>query len=127
MAKDWSFGPYLHVDDAAAAIDWYVSVFGATERERYPMDDGTIGHAELNIYGNKLYLADLKTGLPRPKHYKDVPMSLYAVVPDVDVVFNRAIREGATLERPLTNQEYGHRNGGFIDPFGHVWYVSSPL
>ncbi len=59
--------------------------------------------------------------------YNDVPITLYANVPDVDAVFNRAIESGAQLDRPLTDQEYGERNGGFIDPYGHVWYVSTPI
>lgn len=93
------------------------------------MPDGTIGHAELDIHGNKLCLADADDShpFPRPSTYNDVPILLYAVVPDVDAVFNRAIAEGAQIERPVTNQPYGERNGGFVDPFGHVWYVGTPI
>jgi PhnB protein len=124
--ESWVLAPYLHVDDARAAIDWYVRVLGATELERYEMDNGKIGHAELDVHGNKLCLADMSPG-PRPNHYDEVPITLYAVVPDVDAVFNRAIEAGATVDRPLADQSYGHRNGGFVDPFGHVWYVSTPI
>lgn len=123
----WTFAPYLHVDNAREAIDWYVRVLGARELERYEMDDGKIGHAELDLHGNVLYLADCSTGLPMPQHYNQVPIGLYAIVPDVDDVFNRAIEAGASVDRPLADQSYGHRNGGFVDPFGHVWYVSTPI
>lgn len=122
----WTFGPYLHVDDAAAAIDWYVNVLGAVERERYEMDNGKIAHAELDLHGNTLCLADLSPG-PPPDRYDQVPITLYAVVPNVDAVFNRAIEAGARVDRPLTDQAYGYRNGGFIDPFGHIWYISTPI
>ena len=124
--ESWMLAPYLHVDDARAAIDWYVRVLGAIERERYEMDNGNIGHAELDVHGNTLCLADMSPG-PRPAHYQDVPITLYAVVPDVDTVFNRAIEAGASVDRELADQDYGHRNGGFVDPFGHVWYVSTPI
>jgi PhnB protein len=122
----WTFAPYLHVGDAAAAIDWYVRVFGAVERERNEMD-GRIVHAELDLHGNLLCLADLDTGAPHPAHYYEVPISLYAIVPDVDAVFERAVDAGASIDRDLADQPYGHRIGGFVDPFGHTWFVSTPI
>lgn len=125
--NNWTLAPYLRVNGADAAIAWYVRALGATEKARYEMPDGSIAHAELDLYGNMLCLADASRSYPRPKTYDDVPITLYAMVPDVDAVFNRAIEEGAQMDRPLTNQEYGERNGGFIDPFGHVWYVSTPI
>lgn len=123
----WTFAPYLHVDNASDAIDWYVRALGAVERERFQMDSGEIGHAELDLHGNILYLADLKTGHPRPEHYNQVPITLYAIVPDVDDVFNRAIDSGATIDRAVMDQPYGYRSGGFVDPFGHVWHVATPI
>jgi len=125
----WTLAPYLRVSDARQAIDWYVAVLGATEKERYEMPDGKIGHAELEVHGNLLCLADTSGAdqLQRPKSYNDVPITLYAIVPDVDTVFAKAIETGAQIDRPLADQSYGHRNGGFIDPYGHVWYVSTPL
>ncbi len=124
--RPWSFAPYLHSSDAAAAIDWYVRALGATVRERYD-DAGKVMHAELDLHGNLLCVADCPTDLPEPNSYADVAIGLYAVVPDVDAVFNRAIEAGARIERPLADQPYGHRNGGFVDPFGNVWYVSMPI
>ena len=124
--SQWTFGPYLHVDDARAAIDWYVGALGAVVRECHEMGNGKIGHAELDLHGNVLCLADCPTDAPAPQRYSDVAIGLYAVVPDVDAVFKAAIDAGAEVERPLTDQAYGHRNGGFIDPFGNVWYVSMP-
>ncbi len=123
----WTFSPYLHVDDARAAIDWYVRALGAAVHECYEMENGKIGHAELDLHGNVLCLADCPTNTPTPQRYSDVAIGLYAVVPDVDAVFNAAVDAGATVERPLADQAYGQRNGGFIDPFGNVWYVSMPI
>lgn len=125
----WTLAPYLRVADAREAIKWYVSVFGATEKERYEMPDGKIGHAEIDVHGNLLCLADASASnqFQQPKSYNEVPITLYAIVPDVDTVFAKAIEAGSQIDRPLANQPYGHRNGGFIDPYGHVWYVSTPL
>jgi PhnB protein len=123
----WTFSPYLHLENAREAIDWYARALGAEVRECHEMGDGKIGHAELDLHGNVLCLADCATGTPLPKRYSDVAIGLYAVVPDVDAVFNAAVAAGATVERPLADQPYGHRNGGFIDPFGNVWYVSMPI
>lgn len=128
MAENrWTFGPYLHVDNAQAALDWYVRALGAVVRERHEMENGKIGHAELDLHGNMFCLADCPTNAPMPQRYSDVAIGLYAVVPDVDAVFQAAVDAGATVERPLADQAYGHRNGGFIDPFGNVWYVSMPI
>lgn len=129
MDTKWTLAPYLRVKDAAAAIAWYCKALGAVEQARYEMADGSIGHAELDVHGNMLCLADSSPSqqFPVPQTYNDVPITLYALVPDVDAVFNRAVESGARVERPLANQEYGERNGGFVDPFGHIWYVSTPI
>jgi PhnB protein len=125
----WILAPYLRVDDAAKAIDFYARALGALEIFRYSMPDGKIGHAELELHGNKLCLADsdFSEGARSPAGRLDAPIMLYAIVPDVDEVFKRAIEAGATVSRPLADQDYGERNGGFVDPFGHHWFVGTPL
>ena len=127
--KPWIFGPYLRVEGAAAAIDWYVQALGAKEKERVQIADGKIMHAELEIHGHLLCLADTERRgqFARPNNYNDVPITLYAVVPDADAIFQRAIECGARSDRDSTDQPYGFRAAGFIDPFGHVWYVLSAL
>lgn len=129
MVASWSLAPYLRTDNAAEAIAWYVRALGASEVARYEMPDGTIGHAELDVHGNRLCLADTQARgqFPEPQTYNDVPMFLYAQVPDVDAVFEQAVREGARVDRAVADQTYGERTGGFIDPYGHMWYVSTPI
>jgi PhnB protein len=124
----WTLAPYLRVDDAAKAIDFYTRALGAVEIFRYPMPDGTIGHAELDFHGNKLCLADsdFSEGARSAAGRLDAPIMLYAIVPAVDEVFARAIEAGAVVSRPLADQDYGERNGGFVDPFGHHWFVGTP-
>lgn len=120
--------PYLCCADAAAAIDFYISVFGAVEVQRWTADDGRIGHAELSLAGEPLFLADEhpEIGVRGPHAYGGTPVSFVLSVPDADVTVDRACDAGATLERPVTMQDDGARAGWVIDPFGHRWNLQTP-
>jgi PhnB protein len=120
--------PYLAVADAAAAIDFYARVFGATETIRMTGEDGRIGHAELDLAGSRVMLSDEhpEIGVHGPAHYGGTPVSLVVQVPDVDEVFARAVAAGATVERPVADQFHGERSGWFADPWGHRWNVGTP-
>ena len=119
--------PYLIVDGAAAAIDFYVRAFGAVEVMRIPGPNGRLGHAEVRIGDSHLMLADEnpEMGFRGPKSGGGSAVSLVLYVPDCDAVIERAVAAGATLTRPPADQFYGDRSGGFTDPFGHSWYVST--
>jgi PhnB protein len=116
--------PYLIVDGAAAAIDFYKTAFGATEIMRMPNPDGKIGHADLMIGGGHIMLADASPdmGVRGPEAFGGSPVSLCIYVEDVDRVVGRAVAAGAKLTRPVADQFYGDRTGGLTDPFGHSWY-----
>ncbi|HEY1281183.1 MAG TPA: VOC family protein [Acidimicrobiales bacterium] len=118
---------YITVDGAAAAIEFYKSVLGATERGRLPGPDGRIGHAELNIGDSLIMLSDAfpDMGVRDPKDIGGTPVTLSVYVEDVDDVFARALAAGATEQRPVQNQFYGDRSGQFVDPWGHRWNVAS--
>ncbi|MFD9609959.1 VOC family protein [Streptomyces sp. NPDC004290] len=119
--------PYLCVDGAAAAIDFYVAVFGATERMRMPAPDGTIGHAELELGNSLIMLADEFPGMNfrSPKAVGGTPVTLHVYVEDVDAVFADALARGAKELSPVKNEFYGDRTGQFEDPFGHRWNLST--
>lgn len=119
--------PYLCVDGAAAAIDFYVSVLGATERMRMPAPGGKIGHAELQLGNSIIMLADEfpEMGFRSPKAVGDTPVTLHVYVEDVDSVFADALAKGARELRAVKNEFYGDRTGQFEDPFGHRWSVAS--
>lgn len=119
--------PYITVHDAAAAIEWYTSVFGARETTRYVGDDGRIGHGELDIGGAVLMLADEYPdfGAVSPQTVGGTPVKLYLEVDDVDAVWNLALERGADAQRPPEDQPYGRRACAFGDPFGHQWMVQS--
>jgi PhnB protein len=119
--------PYLVIDGAAAAIDFYVGVLGATERMRMPGPDGTVGHAELEIGDSVLMVADEfpDMGFRGPKAIGGTPVTLSVYVEDVDATYARAIAAGAAELRAVEDQFYGDRSGQFEDPFGHRWTVAS--
>lgn len=121
-----SVTPYLVLDGAAAALDWYARALGATEIMRMPMGD-RIGHAEIRIGDSVVMLSDEwpNMNLLGPKARGGVTASLMIYVPDVDAAFARAIEAGATEERPVADQFYGDRSGTLVDPFGHRWMIST--
>jgi PhnB protein len=119
--------PYLIVDGAAAAIDFYTSVLGATERMRMGGPEGKVGHAELEIGDSVIMLADEHPEIDArgPRSVGGTPVSLHVYVEDADRVFERAIEAGATALRPVEDQFYGDRLGTFEDPFGHQWNIAT--
>jgi PhnB protein len=127
-----SLSPHLVVDDAAAAIDFYVKAFGATELGRVPHPDGRLVHAALNINGSTVMLnddfpeyADGKSSTP--KALGGTPVTLHLQVPDVETAFARAVDAGATVVAPLEDQFWGDRYGVVSDPFGHHWSLGQPV
>ena len=119
--------PYLIVDGAAKALEFYVRAFGAEETFRFPTPDGKIGHAEIRIGDSMVMLADEYPGFgyKSPPAYGGTPVSICLYVADVDQLFARAIAAGARVQRPVQDQFYGDRTGTLIDPFGHVWSIAT--
>jgi len=119
--------PYLIVDDASAAIDFYSNVFGAKERVRMPAPEGKIGHAELQLGDSLIMLADEfpDMGNRSPRSVGGSPVTVSVYTEDVDDVHERALKAGAKELRPVENQFYGDRAGQFEDPFGHRWSVAT--
>lgn len=122
-----SVTPYLIVDDAAAAIDFYTTAFGATELFRMPMGD-KIGHAEIKIGNSPVMLADEfpERDIRGPKSRGGTTSSLMIYVEDVDATFRQAIDAGGKVDgEGVKDQFYGDRSGTLIDPFGHKWTVAT--
>jgi PhnB protein len=124
-----SITPYLIVDGAARAIDFYKAAFGAVELLRFPGPDGKIGHAELRIGDSVIMLADPSeaSNARPPGAFGGSPITLMLYVEAVDDVVARAVAQGATIVRPLADQFYGDRTGGISDPFGHQWHVATHI
>ncbi len=119
--------PYLSIEGAADALAFYADIFGATERMRLAAPGGKIGHAEIEIGKSMIMLSDTSPdmGAPSPQALGGSPVFLMVYVEDVDDVFARAIKAGATELQPVQDQFYGDRSGQFRDPFGHCWNVAS--
>jgi PhnB protein len=119
--------PYIAVDDAAAAIEYYTNAFGAKERARMDTPDGKIGHAELEIGGAVLMLSD---ALPQfetrsPSELGGTTVSIFMYVEDVDATVKKAVAAGATLTMEVEDQFWGDRFGIVRDPFGHLWSIAT--
>ncbi len=121
--------PYLIIDGAAAAIDFYKKVFGAVEVMRLPGPDGRLGHAEITIGDSHVMMADENPDMNAraPKSVGGSPISLLLYVDNVDQTVERAVAAGAKLVRPVEDKFYGDRMGGIEDPFGHQWYVGTHI
>lgn len=119
--------PYLVVDGATKALEFYKRVFGATERMRMPGPGGKIGHAEIDIGDSVIMLADEhpEMGARGPRAFGGAAVSLHLYVPDVDATVQQAVAAGAKLLRPVEDKFYGDRMGTIEDPFGHHWHVST--
>jgi PhnB protein len=119
--------PYLAVDGAAAAIDFYKNVLGARERMRMPTPDGRIGHAELEVGSSVIMLADESPEMDfvGPKKVGGTPVAIHVYVNDVDAAVERAADGGAMITRAVEDRFYGDRSGQFIDPFGHRWDLAT--
>jgi PhnB protein len=119
--------PYLCVDGAAAAIDFYGRVLGATERMRMGGPDGKVGHAELQIGSGLVMLADEFPGMGQrsPRSLGGSPVTVSVYVEDVDAVFAKALDAGAKEVRAVETQFYGDRAGQFEDPWGHLWSIAT--
>jgi PhnB protein len=122
-----SVTPYLILSGAADAIEFYKTAFGAAEVMRMPAPGGKVGHAEVEIGGSRIMLADEypDMGYRGPKAIGGTPVTLHLYVDDVDTVARQAVAAGAKELRPVKDQFYGDRSGSFEDPFGHVWHIST--
>ena len=120
-----SVTPYLAIDGAARAIAFYAEVFGARESIRLDAPGGKIGHAEIEIGGSVVMLAD-----PWPEGKFTAPrgdeasVGIHLYVADADATFARAVAGGATPVQPMETKFYGDRSGSLRDPFGHLWHVA---
>lgn len=124
-----SVTPYLIMNNAKKAIEFYKAVFGAKDKDLLVMPNGKIGHAELVIGDSVIMLADEAPdyGALAPETVGGTPVTVVLYLEDVDAVVQRAIDAGAVLERPIEDQFYGDRSGAIKDPFGHKWTISTHI
>ncbi len=121
--------PYLVVENASKAINFYKAGFGAKEVMCMNTPDGKVAHAELKIGDSKIMLGEEcpQKGTKSPTSLGGTPMSIYLYVKNVDAVMQSAVAAGATVIREAQDMFYGDRSGGLQDPSGHQWYVATHI
>jgi PhnB protein len=109
--------PYAHPAKALPFIDFLKRAFGAEEMGVY-QQDGRVMHAAVRIGNAVLEMGESPDFLPS---------SFYLNVEDCDAVYQRAIEAGATSLWPPTDQLYGDRTAGLLDPFGYQWMPATHI
>ena len=119
--------PYLIIQGAARAIEFYNKAFGAKEEMRIPAPGDKIGHAEIRIGNAPIMMADEfpDMGFLSPQSLGGSPVGMLVYFEDVDAVFDQALAMGAEVVKPLADQFYGDRAGTIKDPFGHIWTLAT--
>ena len=122
-----SLNPYINIKGCSEAIEFYKKAFGAIEKLRLVMPDGSIAHAELDIEGSLIMMAEENPdwGTKSPDTLGGNPLTIGLYVPDVDQSFQRAIDAGAVEIMPVKDEFYGDRAGQVIDPFGYKWMIAT--
>jgi PhnB protein len=111
--------PWIVTHETRRLLDFITTVFDGEELARVPLEDGSIGHAEIRVGDTVLLAFDQRAGWP------DTPSLLRIFVPDADATMSRAgAAGGRVVTRPLT-QAFGQRGGRVRDPFGNIWWISA--
>ncbi len=121
--------PYLAVEDASAAIDFYQRAFGAKERARMAGPGGSVMHAELEIGDSIVMLSDPfpQSSTKPPKELGGTSVSIMTYVEDTDSVYQQAIDAGATSLMEPDDMFWGDRFSSVEDPFGHQWTIATHI
>ncbi|HTS47588.1 MAG TPA: VOC family protein [Bryobacteraceae bacterium] len=112
---------YLHPLRAEPVIGFLTRAFGAVELEKYATPDGVIHHARVRIGDSVLEMGEAHGP------YQPMPTMFYLYVPDVDALYQRAIKAGATSLSEPADQPYGDRSAGVKDAFGNQWYIATHI
>lgn len=116
--------PYLLYADVDRALDFLARAFGFEEQLRYTGPEGYVNHAEMRLDGAAIYLGDPGDHYRNPKELGQDTVGIYVEVEDVDRHFERAQAAGAEITELPSDQEYGHRRYGAVDPEGHRWFFA---
>jgi PhnB protein len=118
-----TISPYLYYEDGIAALDFLASAFGFKERMRHVDQDGALRHGEMQLK-NAVIMLGTPPDYRNPKHLGAVTVGMYVHVDDVDAHYEQAKAAGAEIQTEPTDQDYGDRNYGALDPEGHQWWFA---
>jgi len=118
--------PYLAINGAVQAVDWYKNVCGAKEMEREQTPDGKVIHARLKVGDSIIMLSDIFPGsaVKNPLEPGRSPVTLHVYSKNVDELWKRAVEADAKVDMQLDDMFWGERYGQITDPFGHSWSLS---
>lgn len=111
--------PWIVTKDTAALLDFVTTAFDGVELGRVPLEDGSIGHAEIRVGETVLLAFDQRADWP------DMPSLLRVFVPDADIAFTAALEAGAREVTALSDNAFGQRGGRVRDPFGNIWWITA--
>jgi len=119
MTTYTTVAPWIVTPDTGRLLDFVTAVFGGTELGRVPLEDGSIGHAEIRVGDTVLLAFDQRPGWPA------MPSLLRVFVADADATMRRAVEAGARVVTAVATQAFGQRGGRVRDPFGNIWWISA--
>ena len=121
--------PYLTVNDAAKAIEFYKKAFGAKERVRMEGPPGKIAHAEIQVGDSMIMLSDEFPGskIRTPNSLGGTTTNIFLYVENVDSLFNQAVQAGAEADMPPSDMFWGDRYAKLTDLFGHAWSIATHI
>ncbi len=121
--------PHIIVNGGEKALEFYQKAFGAEVGHVHKTPDGKVMHAEFKIGDSTLMLADEFPGMscPSPKTAGGSCVVLNLYQDGIDKLFDQAVKAGATVTMPLSNQFWGDRYGQLKDPFGHMWALGQHI
>jgi len=122
--------PYLVVDGAKAAIEFYQKALGAEVVDvSYVPNTEQVMNAQLRIGDSMLMLNDEfpDWGSVGPKKIGGSAVTIHISSKNIDADFQRAIDAGAEVTMPLADMFWGDRYGSFVDPFGHKWSMGQHM
>jgi PhnB protein len=111
--------PWIVTRDTRKLFEFVTAVFDGVELGLVPLENGSIGHAEIRVGDTVLLAFDQREGWP------DQPSLLRVFVPDADATTQAALNAGATLVTPPLTHAFGQRGSRIRDPFGNIWWITA--
>jgi uncharacterized glyoxalase superfamily protein PhnB len=121
--------PYLVINGAAKAIEFYKKAFNAKELARNPLPDGRILNARIKIGDSIVMLSEEFPGseVKSPTSLGASTVTLHIYSKDAEKLWKQAISAGAKVMMLMENQFWGELYGQLADPFGHRWSISKQV
>lgn len=124
------FVPYLSVDDADNAVEFYTHIFSVAPRILLNMPDGRVMHCEFCIGKTRFFLSQELPehgGTLSPKRLGAKSVAIHLYVDDCDAMVEAMIEKGAMVLMEPTDVFWGERFARVRDPFGHEWGITTQL